>query len=144
MGNKSLNQIKIKNYPDVKDDLIISTSTPEKDKEAVSREKQNLKLLNKHNKEMKDSTLIDECLISHCFLRALEKQARQEIIKEVSLYSIKSNVEIYKQGEPAGCFYILRQGACDIIVNGEKKEKYKKGITLVIKNYYMELIDNAL
>lgn len=37
MGNKSLNQIKIKNYPDVKDDLIISTSTPEKDKEAVSR-----------------------------------------------------------------------------------------------------------
>ena len=127
MGNKSLNQIKIKNYPDVKDDLIISTSSPEKDKEAVNKEKQNLKLLNKHNKEMKDSTLIDECLISHCFLRALEKQARQEIIKEVSLYSIKSNVEIYKQGEPAGCFYILRQGACDIIVNGEKKGDIQKG-----------------
>ena len=127
MGNKSLNQIKIKNYPDVKDDLIISTSSPEKDKEAVNKEKQNLKLLNKHNKEMKDSTLIDECLISHCFLRALEKQARQEIIKEVSLYSIKSNVEIYKQGEPAGCFYILRQGACDIIVNGEKKGEIQKG-----------------
>ena len=127
MGNKSLNPIKIKNYPDIKDDLIISTSSPEKDKEAVNKEKQNLKLLNKHNKEMKDSTLIDECLISHCFLRALEKQARQEIIKEVSLYSIKSNVEIYKQGEPAGCFYILRQGACDIIVNGEKKGEIQKG-----------------
>ena len=127
MGNKSLSQIKIKNFPDAKDDLIISTSSPEKDKEAISKEKQNLKLLNKHNKEMKDSTLIDECLISHCFLRALEKQARQEIIKEVSLYSVKSNVEIYKQGEPAGCFYILRQGACDIIVNGEKKGELQKG-----------------
>ena len=127
MGNKSLSEIKIKNYPDVKDDLIISTSSSDKDKEIVSKEKQNLKLLNKHNKEMKDSTLIDECLISHCFLRALEKQARQEIIKEVSLYSVKANVEIYKQGEPAGCFYILRQGDCDIIVNGEKKGELEKG-----------------
>ena len=127
MGNKSLSEIKIKNYPDVKDDLIISTSSSDKDKEIVSKEKQNLKLLNKHNKEMKDSTLIDECLISHCFLRALEKQARQEIIKEVSLYSVKANVEIYKQGEPAGCFYILRQGGCDIIVNGEKKGELEKG-----------------
>ena len=127
MGNKSLSEIKIKNYPDVKDDLIISSSSSEKDKETVNKEKQNLKLLNKHNKEMKDSTLIDECLISHCFLRALEKQARQEIIKEVSLYSVKGNVEIYKQGEPAGCFYILRQGDCDIIVNGEKKGELQKG-----------------
>ena len=127
MGTKSLSQIKIHNFPDVKNDLIISSSTPEKDKEAVSMEKQNLKLINKHNKEMKDSTLIDECLISHCLLRALEKQARQEIIKEVSLYFVKSNVEIYKQGDPAGCFYILRQGKCDIIVNGEKKGILEKG-----------------
>ena len=85
MGTKSLSQIKIHNIPDARNDLIISSSTAEKDKEAVSMEKQNLKLINKHNKEMKDSTLIDECLISHCLLRALEKQARQEIIKEVSL-----------------------------------------------------------
>ena len=127
MGNKSLGQIKIKNYPEEKNDLIISTSSPEKDKEIVSKEKQNLKLVSKHNKEMKDSTLIDECLISHCFLRALEKQARQEIIKEVSLYLVKPNVEIYKQGEPAGCFYILRQGSCDVIVNGEKKGEIEKG-----------------
>ena len=53
---------------------------------------------------MKDSTLIDECLINHCFLSFLEKQERQEIIKEVSLYFIKANVEIFKQGDPTGCF----------------------------------------
>ena len=93
----------------------------------MNNEKQNMKLINKHNKECKDSSLIDECLISHCFLRALEKQARQEIVKEMSLYFVKSNVEIYKQGNPAGCFYILRQGTCDIIVNGEKKEILQKG-----------------
>ena len=127
MGNKSLPSIKIDHYPEIKNDLVISNSTPEKDKEAVSNEKQKMKLINKHNKESKDSNLIDECLISHSFLRALEKQARQEIIKEVSLYFVKSNVEIFKQGEPAGCFFILREGTCDIIVNGEKKDIIKKG-----------------
>ena len=127
MGNKSLSNVKIEHYPEINNDLAISDSTPEKDKESVSNEKQRMKLINKHNKESKDSTLIDECLISHSFLRALEKQARQEIIKEVSLYFVKSNVEIFKQGEPAGCFYILREGTCDIIVNGERKDIIKKG-----------------
>ena len=127
MGNKNLSQIKIENYSEKSNDLIISNLTPDKDKEAVNNEKQNMRLLNKHNKECKDSGLIDECLISHCFLRALEKQARHEIIKEMSLYFVKSNVEIFKQGEPAGCFYILRQGTCEIIVNGEKKEILQKG-----------------
>ena len=127
MGNKNLGQIKIENYPEKQNDLIISNLTPDKDKEAVNLEKQNMKLLNKHNKEGKDSNLIDECLISHCFLRALEKQARQEIIKEMSLYFVKSNVELFKQGDPAGCFYILRQGTIDKIVNGEKKEILQKG-----------------
>ena len=127
MGNKNISQIKIENYPEKQNDLIISNLTPDKDKEAVNMEKQNMKLLNKHNKECKDSGLIDECLISHCFLRALEKQARQEIIKEMSLFFVKSNIEIFKQGDPAGCFYILRQGTCDIIINGEKKEILQKG-----------------
>ena len=127
MGNKNLTQMKIENYSEKSNDLIISNLTPDKDKEAVNNEKQNMRLLNKHNKECKDSGLIDECLISHCFLRALEKQARQEIIKEMSLFFVKSNVEIFKQGEPAGCFYILRQGTCEIIVNGEKKEILQKG-----------------
>lgn len=103
-----------------------------------------MRLLNKHNRECKDSSLIDECLISHCFLRALEKQARQEIIKEMSLYFVKSNVEIFKQGDPAGCFYILRSGSCDVIINGEKKKYYKKVIILEIQLYFMEQIENVL
>ena len=128
MGNKSIKDIsKIENYTEKKNDLIISTFTPEKDKEAVNNEKANMKLLNKHNKECKDSSLIDDCLISHCFLRALEKQARQEIIKEMSLFFVNANVDIFKQGNPPGCFYILRQGTCDLIINGEKKEILQKG-----------------
>ena len=128
MGNKSIKDIsKIENYTEKKNDLIISNFTPDKDKEAVNNEKSNMKLLNKHNKECKDSSLIDDCLVSHSFLRALEKQARQEIIKEVSLFFVKANVDIFKQGNPPGCFYILRQGTCDLIINGEKKETLQKG-----------------
>ena len=127
MGNKNLSQVKLENYTPSKNDLIISESTTEKDKEAVVSEKSNMRILNKHNKECKDSNLIDDCLISHCFLRALEKQARQEIIKEMSLFFVKANVEVFKQGNPPGCFYILRQGTCDIVVDGEKKDILQKG-----------------
>ena len=128
MGNKNIGSINIENYPAKKSDLqLLLNSTSEKDKAAASKEKENLKLINKHNKEMKDSNIIEECLINHPFLRALEKQARKEIIKEVSQYYIKSNVEIFKQGEPPGCFYILRSGTCDIFVNGEKKQILEKG-----------------
>ena len=127
MGNKNLSKVVLENFTPGKNDLILMDSTPEKDKEAVQGEKTNMRLLNKHNKECKDSSLIDDCLISHCFLRALEKQARQEIIKEMSLYFAKANVEIFKQGAPPGCFYILRQGTCDVLVNNEKKESLQKG-----------------
>ena len=127
MGNKNIAKVKLENYPSIKNDLQLIELSPEKDKEAVQAEKSNMKILNKHNKEGKDSSLIDECLISHCFLRALERQARQEIIKEMSLYFVKANVEIFKQGQPPGCFYILKSGTCDIIINNEKKDSLQKG-----------------
>ena len=127
MGNKNIANVKLENYPSIKNDLQLIESSPDKDKEAVQAEKANMRILNKHNKECKDSSLIDECLISHCFLRALERQARQEIIKEMSLYFVKTNVDIFKQGQPPGCFYILRQGTCDIIINNEKKDSLQKG-----------------
>lgn len=61
--------------------------------------------------------------------KSTRKQARQEIIKEMSLYFIKSNVDIFKQGDNPGCFYILRGGTCDIIVDGEKRKLSKKEIS---------------
>ena len=127
MGNKNLSKVSLENFLPSKNDLKLIDSAQDKDKEAVQSEKANMKLLNKHNKEGKDSNLIDDCLISHCFLRALEKQARQEIIKEMSLFFIKSNVELFKQGAAPGCFYILKQGTCDILVNNEKKDTLQKG-----------------
>lgn len=144
MGNKNISKVKLENFTSIGNNLVLVDSAPDKDKEAVQAEKANMKLLNKHNKECKDSSLIDDCLISHCFLRALEKQARQEIIKEMSLFFVKANAELFKQGAPPGCFYILRQGTCDIIVNGEKKILCKKVHISEILLYYMELAENIL
>ena len=127
MGNKNITDVKLENYSQKSNNLVLIESVPDKDKEAVTAEKANMRLLNRHNKECKDSNLIEECLISHCFLRALERQARQEIIKEVSLYFIKPNVELFTQGAAPGCFYILRQGTCEVIINDEKKDTLQKG-----------------
>ena len=107
MGNKNISKVKLENFTSIGNNLVLVDSAPDKDKEAVQAEKANMKLLNKHNKECKDSSLIDDCLISHCFLRALEKQARQEIIKEMSLFFVKANAELFKQGAPPGCSEIL-------------------------------------
>ena len=127
MGNNILNAIKVDNYPEIQNDLKICNTTQEKDKEIVNKEKKNMKLMNKHNKECKDSDLIQQCLINHFFLRALERQARLEIVKEMSLFFVQENTEIFLQGEPPGCYYIIKQGTIDILVNGEKKITLQKG-----------------
>ncbi len=64
--------------------LTLLSSDSDKDKQAVSKEKANLKIDHKHNKEGLDSDLIEDVLREHLILRALERQARLEIIKEVT------------------------------------------------------------
>ena len=60
-------------------------------------------------------------------MRALDNKSIKEIIKEMSLYYTKKGKMIFKQGEPSGFFYILRQGSCKIIINGQTKRILKKG-----------------
>ena len=127
MGNKSLNKITVENYPENINDIKFCNIAQDKDKEFVNKEKKNMKIINKHNKECKDSDLIQQCLINHFFLRALERQARQEIVKEMSLFFVKGDTDIFVQGDPPGCYYIIRQGTVDILVDGKKKNVLQKG-----------------
>ena len=62
MGNKNISKVKLENFTSIGNNLVLVDSAPDKDKEAVQAEKANMKLLNKHNKECKDSSLIDDCL----------------------------------------------------------------------------------
>ena len=126
MGNPNTKQLKIDNFIKYPNDLIISPVNTQMDKEACEAEKENLKLVSKHNLELKDRELLENILLDHFFLRALDNQSRKEIIKEMSLYYAKKGVTIFKQGAPSGLFYILRQGSCNLILNGEIKKVIKK------------------
>jgi hypothetical protein len=43
-------------------------------------------------------------------MRGLERQARKEIIREMSLVSVKENTFIFKQDGIGSYFYILKEG----------------------------------
>ena len=126
MGNPNSRQIKIDNFIKYPNDLQIAPVNTQIDKEACEAEKENLKLVSKHNLELKDRELLENILLDHYFLRALDNQSRKEIIKEMSLYYTKKGKTLFKQGAPSGLFYILRQGSCNLIINGEVQRVIKK------------------
>ena len=126
MGIPNTKQIKIDNFIKYPNDLIISPINTQMDKEACEAEKENLKLVSKHNIELKDRELLENIIIDHFLLRALDNQSLKEIIKEMSLYYAKKGKTIFKQGAASGLFYILRQGSCNLILNGEIIRVVKK------------------
>ena len=127
MGNPNTKRLKIDNFIKYKNDLVIAPINSQLDKEACEKEKANFKLVSKHNLEFKDRELLENSLFDHFFLRALDNKSIKEIIKEMSLYYAKKGKIIFKQGDPSGFFYILRQGTCKIILNGEPRKVISKG-----------------
>ena len=125
MGNPNTKQIKIDNFMKLPNDLQIAPVNTQMDKEACEAEKENLKLVSKHNLELKDRELLENILLDHFLLRALDNQSRKEIIKEMSLYYTKKGKTIFRQGAPSGMFYILRQGSCNLLINGEVRKDRK-------------------
>ena len=126
MGNISLSQLRIDSYPEKKNNLVLLHNL-DKAKSGSNAEKRKMKLIQDQNEQNKDSNFIDGCLSKHFFLSSLDRKDKQELIKQMSLYSVKANVDIFKQGDAPGFFYVLKEGTCDLIVNGEKKESLHKG-----------------
>ena len=67
MGNPNTKKLRIDNFVEYKNDLIISQVNSQLDKEACEKEKQNFKLVSKHNKELKDRELLENSLFEHFF-----------------------------------------------------------------------------
>ena len=122
MGNKNLSQLRIDSYPEKKNNLVLQNS-----KNACRVEKRKMQLIQENNEQNKDSNFIENCLSKHLFLSFLDRKDKHELIKKMSLYSVKANVDIFKQGDAPGYFYVLKEGTCDLIINGEKKESLQKG-----------------
>ena len=81
----------------------------EKNEMSEEYEKNVLTIIQKHNRLSDDKELIDNCLLKHFFMKDLETKARKEIIKEMSLASIKPNTYIFKEGGIGNYFYILKK-----------------------------------
>ena len=89
MGNPNIKRLKIDNFINYKNDLVIAPVNSQLDKEACEKEKQNLKLVSKHNKELKDRDLLENSLFNHFFLRALDNKSCKEIISRALLQAGK-------------------------------------------------------
>lgn len=90
-------------------------------------EKAALQIKQKHNRQYEDKDLIENCLLKHFFMCCLEKQARLEIIKEMSLAYVPANTTIFEQGTPGNYFYILKEGKANLIINDQIKKALRVG-----------------
>ena len=128
MGNITLKKIPITNFIINKpNDFIPTSSDPEILKKGMRAEKKNLKTLCKQNKSLKDYTLIERCLLKHPLIYFLGKNARIEIIQQMSQYKSNENSEIFSQGGSPWFFLILSEGICDIYYNGEMIDTKESG-----------------
>lgn len=86
-------------------------------------EKSVLKIVQKHNRNADDEPLIEQCLLRHFFMRSLERQARLEIIKEMSLCYVKEESYIFKQGGIGCYFYILKKGKIETFSSNDRASR---------------------
>lgn len=76
-----------------------------------------LKIVRKNNHKKEDFELIDRCLLKHFFMRTLESDARNEIIKEMSLCKVDADTFIFRQDSIGNFFYIIKEGEVELYVN---------------------------
>ena len=93
----------------------------------VLTEQEVLKIKKKHNKDLEDKELIENVILKHFFIRNLEKQARLEIVKEMSLAKVKKDQIVFRQGSAGNYFYILKKGTCVLIIDNEIKNTFNVG-----------------
>lgn len=86
-----------------------------------------MKIVKKNNKELEDAKLIENCIAKHFFMRVLERQARVEIIREMTLCFVPAESMIFTQGEPGNFFYILKEGKVDVLVDGNVVKSLRSG-----------------
>ena len=86
-----------------------------------------LEIVKKNNHENLDHNLIEQCILNHFFMRNLEKEARNEIIREMSLCKVKPKDIVFKQGSIGNFFYIIKEGDLELIIDNKKVKTLSKG-----------------
>jgi hypothetical protein len=76
-----------------------------------------LTIKKRNNHDFEDKELINSCLMKHFFMRSLDKDARNEIIKEMTLCQVDGDTNVFKQGSMGNFFYIVKEGDLDLYLN---------------------------
>ena len=76
-----------------------------------------LTIKKRNNHDFEDKELINSCLLKHFFMRSLDKDARSEIIKEMTLCQVDADTIVFKQGSMGNFFYIVKEGDLDLYLN---------------------------
>lgn len=71
--------------------------------------------------------MISDVLGKHFFMRILDKRARKEIIREMTLCSVDEGVELYKQGQSGSYFYIVKEGTLQIYMGDKPTGTISRG-----------------
>ena len=116
--------INIPNRKGEKKKRIIITA---KDVKISNTEYDVLEVIKKNNHEDNDHNLIEKCILNHFFMRNLEKEARNEIIREMTLCRVKAKDIVFKQGSIGNFFYIIKEGDLDLIIDNKKVKTLSKG-----------------
>ena len=86
-----------------------------------------LKILKKHNTELDDFEMINDILSKHFFMRILDKKARKEITKEMTLSSIEAGAKIFEQGKNGNYFYIIKEGTIQLYIDDKFIKEIGRG-----------------
>ncbi|DBA01205.1 TPA: hypothetical protein N0F65_002340 [Lagenidium giganteum] len=71
--------------------------------------------------------MITRALKNHYLFSSLDQHEVDEMIDVMSMVTIASGDNVIAQGTPGNCFYVLENGCCDIVVDGELVGKYTNG-----------------
>lgn len=99
----------------------------EKVPKEVNLEERVLKLLKKHNPQLLDFELINNCLMKHFFMKKLDKEARTEIVKQMNLCEVQAGEYVCKQGTMGFYFYIIKEGKMNVEINGSNLRSLSAG-----------------
>ena len=86
-----------------------------------------LELIQNKNKQKTDYELLYTSLEKHFFMKNLKDQARNEIIKNMSLYKLSSGTCLYRQGSIGDFWYIVSEGKLNYIVDDKPKKLLERG-----------------
>lgn len=86
-----------------------------------------LKIIKKHNSQSADFELINECLMKHFFMKKLDKDARGEIVKQMTLCEVAEGNYVCKQGTMGFYFFIIKDGKFQVEINGQLLKTLNSG-----------------